>query len=1325
MTVSKVSNRWLNRAYKILAILLVVFAVLISALRLFLPYAHNYSQHFQDYINSAYGSDIVIGNLNMGWLSSGPSLVAENVSVLKTDGAVIFIEAFDVNLDFWRSIQQRNIVTKDLSLQGVKVLFDQQAFANNAANNDAMVQNVSELFLKQINRFSIKDSQIIYRDQKGEKTFLVNELYWENRGKNHKAKGNVVLDGLTSNTLQFNMAIHGDQLDDMEGKLYLNANQLNITPWLDRVFAVEDENTHSSINFDAWLTITKGQAKQLQVVLGENQIAWQHENNIKTLNVDQGQIVVDNIGQSMPVHIYSSEISVRTDEQQWQPFYLDISHDDILTSGFISQVDIAGISDLLPLFIEHESFKSLLDSVNPRGQFSQIKFENEDNNIKATANFSEFESDYSDGIPAISNLAGELVLHNDLAKLRIIGKAGRLDFAQHFNTPISFEKLAANVVVRQVQDSWQITSPDIVFTSDKIKLNAELGLTYSPEQATEMALYAYARELNVVDAPALYPHQLMGEDLVNYLNKALKKGKVSQASILFNGPLSKFPFEHNEGVFNVNAELEDASFIFNENWPAIQHFSANLNFTNNEMLITGRSGTLNGLSVAGVTAEFADLTHEQVLNIEAKLASADPALVTNLMLTSPLDQSVGAVLEQLNVKQNVGAAFALSLPLNNVDAAVANGKITFNNNDVSLKAPEMLLSKLNGQLTFENEVIEASNLSLSWRGMPLTLNVSGKQNPLHYETNIQIKALWPHETWIAQIPEPLKHYANGELGWQGHLVLNNFDDGAFNYHLNIDSTLEKTALSLPEPYRKQASDVVMSKVLANGDLTHSTVDVVIGEQLAFYGRLDHESTSFLQSHLILGSAPMSLPKKGFHVTSALETANFAQWQPFISDLLASLPPNDELTANTSPSLLPSPDIIRGDISHIDLYGETLSGVSFDLADQTSWWLLSLTSKEARGEVKFFPDWLTQGIEVNADYLRIAANKTLIDSNADEQQKATNNEQTIKQIDSEFNQQLFSSMPPIRFSCGDCQYANLSFGSVDFLLNRIDEHSLALKNFVAKRQSNQLTLDAIWQIDDEQSTTNISGSYKTKDIEREFERLGLSSTVADSGLSTTFSLNWFGGPHDFTLANLNGDVKAKLDEGVLKEVPDQARAFSILSLQSLVRKLRFDFRDIFADGMFYSEIKGDYHIKDGIVYTKNTFMKGAAGDLSVKGNTDLQQQTLDYRMSYQPNVTSSLPAIAWIATLNPVTFLAGVAIDGVITSQVPVEYQFALTGDISAPNFQQIDKKTKHISVGQDTPPQIVEHLPEQKSEQEIQGVLNPETGLIEPLKKDQMERPNG
>ena len=137
-------------------------------------------------------------------------------------------------------------------------------------------------------------------------------------------------------------------------------------------------------------------------------------------------------------------------------------------------------------------------------------------------------------------------------------------------------------------------------------------------------------------------------------------------------------------------------------------------------------------------------------------------------------------------------------------------------------------------------------------------------------------------------------------------------------------------------------------------------------------------------------------------------------------------------------------------------------------------------------------------------------------------------------------------------------------------------------------------------------------------------------------------------------------------------------------------------------MFYRELKGSFTVKDGVAYTDNVRMKGTAGDLTIVGNTNLNSNELDYRMSYKPNLTSSLPVLAWIATLNPVTFLAGVALDEVITSSVIAEINFEVTGNLDNPEFKQVSKKNKNISVGRSTPPTIVDNIPDETNPSAIE-----------------------
>ena len=85
-------------------------------------------------------------------------------------------------------------------------------------------------------------------------------------------------------------------------------------------------------------------------------------------------------------------------------------------------------------------------------------------------------------------------------------------------------------------------------------------------------------------------------------------------------------------------------------------------------------------------------------------------------------------------------------------------------------------------------------------------------------------------------------------------------------------------------------------------------------------------------------------------------------------------------------------------------------------------------------------------------------------------------------------------------------------------------------------------------------------------------------------------------------------------------------------------------------------------------------------------------------------------------------LAGIAIDEVITSSIVSEYKFEVTGSIQEPSFKEVDRKTQNISVGRDSPPQIVENIPVIKPAKT--GRINPETGLIEE-QQPQLEKNDG
>ncbi len=1336
MSIASVSNRWLNRLYKILAIMLVLLAVLISAFRLFLPYVEHYRQGFQDYINDNNQTNILIGGLGMSWQRSGPTLIANQVTLVNMDGAYVYVDHLEVQVDFWATLTTQRLTSSNLILDGAIVSLDQSIWRQQESSevNDKNIspssqksldslQQVSDIFLNRINRFSLVNSKITIENNALEHHFRINNLNWLNSDERHQAQGNITVDELSSNNLSLKIDINGQSLDELKGLIYVEANHLDITPWLDSVLTIDNDKIKADIGFSAWLKVNDGSVERLQLSLHDNFISWQESAQANTqtqvnpqpstnlgtqpssqlatqlsnkrhnLTLSSGQLLLVKGKKSASFNLFSTPLLLQFNQEGAQEYTVQMNKAGQDFSLYLSSFNLALISHVSPLFIDSKNTQVLLSELDLSGQANEIYFKKTAGDIQALANLTNTSTKYSQGIPGVENISGALSFTQQHLHVDLAAEQGGLDFNQHFVAPIPYESLKAIVDLSIKDAGWELKVNDVALSSDELNLRADLAINSQKDAQMSMSLVAEITDGDASKAGHYYPLTIMSSNLAGYLNGALVNGKIKQAQVLINGPLAKFPFADKSGVFVVDAEIEEAVFKFSNDWPEIKNFSANLNFTNNSMLITGRAGELSGLDVTGVQVAIDELGRESLLTVDTIIKPSPAINVANLMEQSPLKNSVGSVLQQLIVSGDIQGEFHLSLPLNATENALAKGLIDFDNNKVALQTPQMNFEQVNGQLRFENDKISTKDLSLYWQGLPLTLDVNGNNKVDFYDTNIALKADWKKEAWLSHISPDLKKYFDGQLQLQGDLSLYQHHGGGFSYQFTLDSNLEQIQLKLPEPYSKLAQTKVPFKMAVNGQLEQSTFNATYGEQLSFFGVLVHDTSHFSRAHIVLGDEKMLLPMDGLHITTNLAQADVSVWQPLIFDILnttteiISVDPT-KVEKETSSALFPSPERIRGKVATLELLGQSLHNVSFNLLDKTHWWLLQLNAKETRSQIKFYPDWLEQGVDINADFIHLT-NQTQGQPQVDLSKQEVE-QQTEIIASSLTDDSVFANMPKINFYCERCQIDDLNLGSVNFSLVRTDENVIKIEYFKAKREQAEFNLSGEWQKLGTTSTTSINGVLSLKNIEYELEQLGYGSIIRDSGGKIDFNLNWRGGPHDFDFSYLNGDVNASVDDGYLAEYSDKARIFSVLSLQSIVRKLTLDFRDIFSDGIFYNNIKGDYHIKEGVLYTENTRMDGSAGDLYIKGNTSFVTNTLDYQMSYKPNLTSSLPVLAWIATLNPVVFLAGVAIDQVITSQVVSEFNFELTGSVSEPNFKEVNRKSRDVSVGRSKPPEFVD-----------------------------------
>ena len=360
---------------------------------------------------------------------------------------------------------------------------------------------------------------------------------------------------------------------------------------------------------------------------------------------------------------------------------------------------------------------------------------------------------------------------------------------------------------------------------------------------------------------------------------------------------------------------------------------------------------------------------------------------------------------------------------------------------------------------------------------------------------------------------------------------------------------------------------------------------------------------------------------------------------------------------------------------------TLSEIEFNdleinlsaLAQSTQ---LKINGKEVRAEVSIPRILAQRPVFIEADYLRL---------NFKPEETEAQPSVGLKPIDdfgSPQDNEWLTHLPAIRFNCADCKVDSYQLDKLALDLDPAD-NGLLISKLTVDKGKHLFIGEGSWQ----KQKTNLSGKLVSKDIGELTDEFDLTSSIKESNAEIDIDLYWYGTPYQFNTQSLSGDLKWRLGDGYITDISDGgARVFSLLSLDSLVRKLKLDFRDVFAKGFFYNSMQGSMQVDKGVAYTKDTELNGVPADLTIKGYADLNTQKIDYTMWVAPEVTSSIPVIvAWM--VNPVTGLAALAIDKVLHSaRVISEIEYTITGTFEQPVVTEKGKKSREIEIPQSTLP---------------------------------------
>ena len=1296
---SSVAAYLLKKFWLLLAVLLVLFALVLSAARYALPHIEHNKHLLENYINEQYGVNLSIQSVHAVWQRNGPSIVLNSVSLAKNDASPVALDIRQiyVELDFWESLRHQLISSTRFELRGLKLDIDADRLSGGDKNNFPVVNALERLFLEQLQSFSLEDGVVSVTHLNETNSFDIESLSWNNHEERHQGLGQLKVADLAANSASFIIDITGTR-EDFDGVFYAKAEELDISPWVSDLIKTKRPLAQSRANFEVWTNFSQSEVTSVQAELSESLLEWgsgraktvtgisggslqalpNDENRQGGWNVRVDQLVLNSSNETLTTDLIGS---------------ISANGDALINT--VKPVQINPFLLLLPLFMDDTSEEEIR-GLNPKGELATLQVQWHNGQPSLAAKVLDLQWDKTDKVPGLSSLDADFFWYKNNGAIYLESADSLLSANGVIKKDVNINLFKSQFYIYPEQiDSedkqWVVKGSDMLFDSDVVTLHPQFKLNTSTGL---MSLYVDVSPLALNEVSSLFPSSLMGTNTDKYLTRAFTgEGEIANARVLWHGRTSDFPFDDNTGIFQAYVDIEQGDFLFAPDWPALNNLDLSLYFVNNALVMESPSATLAGMKISDMSAAIPSFSPDARLIIYANGTGTGDAL-TALMMDSSLKKSLGKVLnEDVQIGGPLTADIKLDIPFKGKDV-VASGTAHLSNNPVFVATTNMLFDKASGEVSFVNGDIDASGLQAQFLKQPVNLSLSGRQGDT-YDLNVELGGRWHVHPLANYVNTDLTEYIDGESDWNTTVQLSLSNSG-FNYTANLTADLTATQSVLPAPFDTPAGSSLPLLITSKGDGKASNVEASLGDNIRFDGVLPHKEMQFSRAHLALGESDIANIGTGFSISANLAQADVQEWFTTINMLLSgkgkdtstavaktnaqsSIQSNESKKAN----LFGTPSRIFAKADKLNFAGHSIKDAQLSATERNKDWILDLASPQARATIRINSDLDEQGIEINADYLSlekpVETGGTTKAGSESGVELATNSAMPSEEGESPYNIDP-NTLPPIYFYCQSCGVHGIDLGEITLDIAK-EENGLAIRQLLVKSDETNVTATGYWKHIGGEIQSALNGTLTSPDVGQMLKEYGVESGIKDSSANVAFDITWPNAPMDFGFEQLNGNVQWSLSDGYLTELSDKgSRIFTLFSLNSLVRKLSLDFRDVFAKGFFYDDMGGTLSIVDGKAYTDDTEIDGGAGEIEITGFTDLNTGGLNYNVSFAPNVTGNLPFLVYFLATPP-TALAALAIDQVLTSaKVISNVNYRVTGTIKDPKFDEVERNSKDISL---------------------------------------------
>lgn len=1241
------------------ATLVVVVALLVSGLRLALPHLDHWRPEILNKIESATGVPVDASQLSASWQTFGPTLEARDIHADLKDGGEFSVKRVTLALDVWQSLLHMRWQFRDLT-------FWQLRFRTNTpiepgdGGEGLEGSQLSDLFLRQFDHFDLRDSEVSFITLSGQRAELaIPQLTWLNDQARHRAEGQVSLSSLTGQhgVMQVRMDLQDNDGLLKDGRIWLQADDIDVKPWLGKWMQDNIALETAQFSLEGWMTIDDGDIIGGDIWLKKGGASWLGEGKTHTLSVDN---LTAHITREQPGWQFSiPDTRITMDDKPWPS--------GALTLAWIPEQDVGGKnnqrSDELRIRASHlelagleglrllasklsPALSEIWQATQPSGQINVLALDIPLQQTEKT----RFQIDWRDLawkqwklLPGAEHFSGTLAGSVENASMTVSMKQAKMPYETVFRAPLEIEEGVATINWLKNDKGFQLDGRNIDVKATAVHAHGGFRYLQPANDEPWLGILAGISTDDGSQAWRYFPENLMGKELVDYLSSAIQGGQADNATLVYGGNPQNFPYENNDGQFEVLVPLRNAKFAFQPDWPALTNLDIELDFINDGLWMRSDKVNLGGVQASNLTAVIPDYSKEKLL-IDADISGPGKA-VGPYFDESPLKDSLGATLEQLQLDGNVNARLHLDIPLNG-ELVTAKGEVVLKNNSLFIKPLNSKLDNLSGKFRFINGNLTSEPLTARWFNQPLNVDFTTNEGAKAYQVAVNLSGNWqPARTGV--LPTQINDALSGSVTWDGKVGIELPYRAGATYDVELRGDMKNVSSHLPSPLEKSAGEPLPFTMNVKGNLQGFELTGLVGENNHFNSHWMLGERLSLE-RAIWASDSKTLPPLPEHsgVELNLPAMDGAEWLALFQQGVGNQ------VGNTTHF----PEHITLRTPMLSLGGQRWNNLSIISEPSANGTVVEAQGREINASLAMHNNapWLA-----NIKYLYY--NPSVAKSNGTSSPFAA------------ANQISFQGWPDAQIRCQQCWFWGQKYGRIDGDI-AINGNTLTLSNGLLDTGYARLTADGEWVNAPGNERTSIKGKLRGKKIDAAVEFFGVSTPIRNSSFNFEYDLHWRNPPWQPDEATLNGIIRTHLGKGELTDISTghAGQLLRLLSVDALLRKLRFDFSDTFGEGFYYDSINSTAWIKDGVLHTDDTLVDGLEADIAMKGSVNLVQRKLNMEAVVAPEISATVGVAAAFA-VNPIVGAAVFAASkvlGPLWSKVSI-LRYHISGTIDQPQINEV------------------------------------------------------